>query len=183
MNVTLCNATEGAVAPVEYAIVACTQAANCSCPAPISFVNINTIPSFWYFINYSTLLLSWCVVEPMCTRLMTLRIILPLASSYMTSGEFTVWAKMKASLKENAIIYGSIGVIAGAFLIYIVVKDHLTLYAICTAIHCVLIQQSCLRSSLMVMLISASNTWGLLLLVCLSRATHSHVSSSSFRCL
>ena len=44
----------------------------------------------------------------------------------MTAGDFTPWERCKTSLKENALIYGSLLVLAGAFLIYIVVKNNLT---------------------------------------------------------
>ena len=48
--------------------------------------------------------------------------------NYMTAGDFTAWGKCKTSLKENGILYGSVLVLIAIFLIYIIVKDHVTAY-------------------------------------------------------
>ena len=56
------------------------------------------------------------------------RILLPLLQSYMNAGDFTPWDKFKASLKENAMVYGSLGVLAAAFLIYLFATHSVTSY-------------------------------------------------------
>lgn len=77
-------------------------------------------------------------------------LIMPLMQSYLKAGDFTIKGKLKSALIENAIYYGSYLFICGVLLIYIAVKgvslDWQKLKAIAS---------------------SASNTWGLFLLVLL----------------
>lgn len=110
----------------------CDADVGCDCVAPVSYIDGSVLVDYWTVINYLALLMTW--------------VVLPLMQSFMTAGDFTVWDKTKTSLKENGILYGSVGVLAAGFLIYIIVKDNLT------------------AATLQVLLIAASNTWGLLLL-------------------
>uniref|UniRef100_A0A1I8N4D3 LMBR1-like membrane protein n=1 Tax=Musca domestica TaxID=7370 RepID=A0A1I8N4D3_MUSDO len=77
-------------------------------------------------------------------------LIMPLMQSYLKAGDFTIKGKLKSALIENAIYYGSYLFICGILLIYIAAKgvslDWQKLKAIAS---------------------SASNTWGLFLLVLL----------------
>ncbi|XP_034117995.1 LMBR1 domain-containing protein 2 homolog [Drosophila albomicans] len=77
-------------------------------------------------------------------------LIMPLMQSYLKAGDFTIKGKLKSALIENAIYYGSYLFICGVLLIYISVKgvslDWQKLKAIAS---------------------SASNTWGLFLLILL----------------
>ncbi|XP_017142332.1 LMBR1 domain-containing protein 2 homolog [Drosophila miranda] len=77
-------------------------------------------------------------------------LIMPLMQSYLKAGDFTIKGKLKSALIENAIYYGSYLFICGVLLIYIAVKgvplDWQKLKAIAS---------------------SASNTWGLFLLILL----------------
>lgn len=73
-------------------------------------------------------------------------LILPMMQSYLKAGDFTVQGKLKSALIDNAIYYGSYLMICGVLLIYIALKPgvYLELKAIAS---------------------SASNTWGLFLIV------------------
>ncbi|EDW66521.1 LMBR1 domain-containing protein 2 homolog [Drosophila virilis] len=77
-------------------------------------------------------------------------LIMPLMQSYLKAGDFTIKGKLRSALIENAIYYGSYLFICGVLLIYIAVKgvslDWQKLKAIAS---------------------SASNTWGLFLLILL----------------
>ncbi|XP_030376441.1 LMBR1 domain-containing protein 2 homolog [Scaptodrosophila lebanonensis] len=77
-------------------------------------------------------------------------LIMPLMQSYLKAGDFNIKGKLKSALIENAIYYGSYLFICGVLLIYIAAKgvslDWQKLKAIAS---------------------SASNTWGLFLLVLL----------------
>ena len=57
------------------------------------------------------------------------RIILPFLQSYVTAAHFTIQRKILAMLKENAIVYGSLGLIFGILLIYVVIKGGLNRYS------------------------------------------------------
>ncbi|KAH8276717.1 hypothetical protein KR044_004622 [Drosophila immigrans] len=77
-------------------------------------------------------------------------LIMPLMQSYLKSGDFNIKGKLKSALIENALYYGSYLFICGVLLIYLAIKgvslDWQKLKAIAS---------------------SASNTWGLFLLVLL----------------
>ena len=45
--------------------------------------------------------------------------------SFKAAGDFTFWQKMKSSLKENAVIYGSAGLLFLVFFIYVTAKEGL----------------------------------------------------------
>ena len=55
------------------------------------------------------------------------RLILPLMQSYANAGDFTVGGKIKSSLVENAIYYGTYLLIFGVCLIYIAIKPNIHL--------------------------------------------------------
>ncbi|OTF72868.1 LMBR1 domain-containing protein 2-like protein, partial [Euroglyphus maynei] len=76
-------------------------------------------------------------------------IILPIFQSYSMSGEFTVWKKIESSLKENLKYYCCFGFLFLIFLFYYASKERLTF------------------ESLKIFCISASNTFGLFLLLIL----------------
>ena len=76
-------------------------------------------------------------------------IVLPLMQSYSMAGEFTVIGKLRAAFIENAIYYGIFAIIFVIFIIYVSIKTALSL------------------EGLKIICITASNTWGLFLLVVL----------------
>ena len=76
-------------------------------------------------------------------------IVLPLMQSYSMAGEFTALGKLKAAFIENAIYYGSFAIVFVVFIIYVSIKTELSL------------------EGLKIICITASNTWGLFLLVLL----------------
>lgn len=76
---------------------------------------------------------------------------MPLMQSYLKAGDFTIKGKLKAALIDNAIYYGSYLFICGILLIYIALKP---------GVHLDWPKLKAIASS-------ASNTWGLFLLVLL----------------
>jgi len=76
-------------------------------------------------------------------------IVLPLMQSYSMAGDFTVLGKLRSSFFENLIYYGSFAVIFVILLVYVALKRTLTM------------------EYLKVVCITASNTWGLILLIIL----------------
>ena len=107
------------------------------CQEPWSSMPGYVLPDLWRVIYWSSQILSW--------------LLLPIMQSYVYAGAFTVWGKIKTALFENAIWYGSYLVIFGGLLIYVALKPELDLDA----------------ESLKLIGMTASNTWGLLLLVLL----------------
>lgn len=107
------------------------------CQVPLSHVPENVLPTLWQVVYWTSQLLTW--------------IILPIMQSYSTAGDFTVAGKIKTALIENAIYYGSYLLIFGVILIYVVAKADLQVDA----------------ERLKVIGITASNTWGLFLLILL----------------
>lgn len=96
--------------------------------------------------------------------------------SYAKAGEFTVKGKFKSALVDNAIYYGSYLFICGILLIYIAVKPGLSLdgYSDKTKFkknnnwhirNYLFLYFLYFRQKLKAIASSASNTWGLLLLV------------------
>lgn len=76
---------------------------------------------------------------------------MPLMQSYLKAGDFTMKGKFKAALIDNAIYYGSYLFICGILLVYIAFKPGVSLD----------------WPKLKAIASSASNTWGLFLLVLL----------------
>ena len=108
---------------------------NCSsaCNKPLSYLPKHYLEIFWNIVFWSSQLLTW--------------IILPLLSSYVAAGEFTIGGKLKKALIENAVIYGTLGILFGILLIYVVASKHLD------------------GEAIKVLCITSSNTWGLLVLI------------------
>lgn len=67
--------------------------------------------------------------------------------SYVDAGDFTFWTKMRTSIKENLIVYGSLGILVIILFVYIAVKSKLS------------------TDALLGIAMAASNTWGLFLLI------------------
>lgn len=76
-------------------------------------------------------------------------LILPFMQSFSNSGEFTLKGKIKGALINNAIYYGTYLSLFGVFLIYVAVKHSID------------------GKNLKVIGVTASNTWGLFLLIIL----------------
>lgn len=109
---------------------------DCDCIPPYSWVNNNLLPAFWSLVYWSAQLFTWLV--------------LPITEAYMGSGQFTVGQRLKSALKENAIVYGSLGVVV---VIVVIV------YAVEHGINS--------GSELLSIAMIASNTWGLAALIIL----------------
>lgn len=107
------------------------------CEEPWSNVPKNVFPNLWRVVYWTSQCLTWLV--------------LPLMQSYIKAGDFTVRGKLKSALIDNAIYYGSYLFICGILLIYIALKPGLNLDG----------------QKLKAIASSASNTWGLFLLVLL----------------
>ncbi|XP_052090469.1 G-protein coupled receptor-associated protein LMBRD2-like [Mytilus californianus] len=107
------------------------------CQKPLSHVPDNVLPALWHVVYWSSQFLTW--------------LLLPLMQSYSTAGDFSVAGKIKTALIENAIYYGTYLLIFGICLIYVAARPDLHIDA----------------EKLKVIGITASNTWGLFLLVLL----------------
>ncbi|XP_050033222.1 G-protein coupled receptor-associated protein LMBRD2B isoform X1 [Dermacentor andersoni] len=108
-----------------------------ACVQPWSFVPEGVLQSLWRVVYWTSQALTW--------------LILPLMQSYSTAGEFTMAGKLRRALIENAIYYGSYLLIFGVLLVYLALQPGMNLDA----------------AKLKVVCVSASNTWGLFLLVLL----------------
>ncbi|XP_013409008.1 LMBR1 domain-containing protein 2 [Lingula anatina] len=106
-----------------------------SCEVPWSFVPAYVLPSLWHVVYWTSQVLTW--------------LILPLMQSYANAGDFTAAGKIKSALIENAIYYGSYLLIFGICLIYVAARPDIHFSG----------------DKLKVIGITASNTWGLFLLV------------------
>ncbi|CAG5103767.1 Similar to GA20843: LMBR1 domain-containing protein 2 homolog (Drosophila pseudoobscura pseudoobscura) [Cotesia congregata] len=107
------------------------------CEKPWSSVPDSVFPNLWRIVYWTSQCLTW--------------LILPLMQSYIKAGDFTVKGKLKSALIDNAIYYGSYLFICGVLLIYIALKPGLDLDG----------------QKLKAIASSASNTWGLFLLIML----------------
>ena len=107
------------------------------CQVPLSHVPDYVLPALWHVVYWSSQFLTW--------------LLLPLMQSYSTAGDFSVAGKIKTALIENAIYYGTYLLIFGICLIYVAARPDLHIDA----------------EKLKVIGITASNTWGLFLLVLL----------------
>ncbi|RZF44375.1 hypothetical protein LSTR_LSTR007950 [Laodelphax striatellus] len=107
------------------------------CEEPWSFVPENVLPNLWRIVYWTSQFLTWLV--------------LPLMQSYARAGEFTFQGKLKSALVDNTIYYGSYLFICIMLLIYLAVKPGVLLDG----------------QKLKAIASSASNTWGLFLLVLL----------------
>ncbi|XP_071453470.1 LMBR1 domain-containing protein 2 homolog [Hetaerina americana] len=114
-----------------------TPPINHTCEQPWGSVPEGVFPNLWRVVYWTSQCLTW--------------LILPVMQSYTQAGDFTVSGKLKAALVDNAIYYGSYLFIAGILLIYIAIKPGLDIDG----------------QKLKAIASSASNTWGLTLLVLL----------------
>ncbi|XP_043463413.1 LMBR1 domain-containing protein 2 homolog [Leptopilina heterotoma] len=114
-----------------------TEELSHSCLEPWSRVPNDVYPNLWRIVYWTSQFLTW--------------LILPLMQSYIKAGDFSVRGKLKSALIDNAIYYGSYLFICGVLLIYLALKPGLDLDG----------------PKLKAIASSASNTWGLFLLVLL----------------
>lgn len=105
------------------------------CIKPVSYVDGTVIPRLYKVVYWTTQLFTWLLI--------------PFLSAYVQAGEFSVLAKARTALIDNAIYYGT----------YVVIILILLIYAL--AAH--LFQDQGV-SALKQMAIQAANTWGLFLL-------------------
>ena len=102
---------------------------------PRSYIPSSHIYGLWVLVYWTSQLLTWLV--------------LPLMQSFTQAGEFTFLGKLKSSLWDNAIYYSSYLFIAVILIVYIATQPGLHLD----------------WQKLKAIAASASNTWGLFLLV------------------
>lgn len=108
-----------------------------TCQRPWGMVEDEVFPNLWRIIYWSSQFLTW--------------LIMPLMQSYLKAGDFTIKGKLKSALVDNAIYYGSYLFICGILLIYLALQPGISLD----------------WQKLKAIASSASNTWGLFLLVLL----------------
>lgn len=108
-----------------------------TCVEPWSNVPEQVFPNLWRTVYWTMQCLTWLVM--------------PMMQSYIKAGDFTIKGKLKSALIDNAIYYGSYLFICGILLIYLALKPGIDLD----------------WPKLKAIASSASNTWGLFLLVLL----------------
>ena len=108
---------------------------NPDCQEPYSLLDENVLPNLWRLVYWTSQLLTW--------------LILPVMQSFTQAGEFTFRGKLKSALWDNMIYYTSYLLIAIILIIYIAMKPELHLDWDRTK----------------AIAASASNTWGLFVLV------------------
>lgn len=113
------------------------DAANAVCQKPWGMIPDEVFPNLWRIIYWASQFLTW--------------LIMPLMQSYLKAGEFTFKGKFKSAVIDNAIYYGSYLLICAVLLIYLALKPGVYLD----------------WQKLKAIASSASNTWGLFLLVLL----------------
>lgn len=121
----------------QQVLTASTSNATTDCQKPWGMVPDSVFPNLWRIIYWSSQFLTW--------------LIMPLMQSYLKAGDFTFKGKFKSAVIDNAIYYGSYLFICGVLLIYLAMKPEVHLD----------------WSKLKAIASSASNTWGLFLLVLL----------------
>lgn len=107
------------------------------CILPWSYVSDGTLTKLWRFIYWTSQFLTWLV--------------LPIMQSYSMVGDFTTIDKLKSAIRANLIYYSSFGAIFFVLLLYVLFNYGLHNFT----------------TSVKVILITSSNTWGLFLLVVL----------------
>jgi len=100
----------------------------------------------WIVIDFGFLEIIWKIIY--WTTYISCWAIYPILQSYVTVGNFTIWEKLKASLRENLIFYGIASIVGLIVGIPVIVKLQLFNWALLGAI-----------------CIALGNAWGLLLLV------------------
>ncbi|XP_065215486.1 LMBR1 domain-containing protein 2 homolog [Planococcus citri] len=108
-----------------------------TCKEPWSYVPEEVLPRLWRIVYWSSQFLTW--------------ILLPLMQSYARAGDFTFYEKLKSALKDNILYYGSYVCLCVICLFYIILYTDIPLDG----------------SKLRAIASSASNTWGLFLLIIL----------------
>ncbi|XP_032511064.2 LMBR1 domain-containing protein 2 homolog isoform X1 [Danaus plexippus] len=114
-----------------------TPTPDTQCQKPWSYVPDIVFPNLWRVVYWTSQCLTW--------------LIMPMMQSYSKAGDFTVKGKLKSALVDNAIYYGSYLFICGILLIYIALKPGVYLDG----------------PKIKAIASSASNTWGLFLLILL----------------
>ncbi|XP_012941746.1 G-protein coupled receptor-associated protein LMBRD2 [Aplysia californica] len=109
--------------------------AGLDCGRPMSFVPDLVLPILWRIIYWTSQVLTW--------------LIMPMMQSYSKAGDFTAVGKIKSALIENAIFYGTYLLIFGICLIYVAARPDLDIDG----------------EKLKIIGVTASNTWGLFVLV------------------
>ncbi|XP_034824985.1 LMBR1 domain-containing protein 2 homolog isoform X1 [Maniola hyperantus] len=107
------------------------------CQKPWSYVPDAVFPNLWRVVYWTSQCLTW--------------LIMPMMQSYSKAGDFTVKGKLKSALVDNTIYYGSYLFICVILLIYIALKPGVYLDG----------------PKIKAIASSASNTWGLFLLILL----------------
>lgn len=107
------------------------------CQQPWGMVPDDIFPVLWRIIYWTSQFLTW--------------LIMPLMQSYLKAGDFTFKGKLRAAVIDNAIYYGSYLFICGFLLIYLTFQPNFTFE----------------WPKIKAIASSASNTWGLFLLVLL----------------
>ena len=105
------------------------------CSPPAGLVSQDALLYIWRVVYWTSQALTWLV--------------LPVMQSYANAGDFSPWGKVKTALYENALFYGSYLLIFGILIVYVAVKGISRLDF----------------DSLKTIGITASNTWGMILLV------------------
>ncbi|XP_052775817.1 G-protein coupled receptor-associated protein LMBRD2-like isoform X2 [Mya arenaria] len=107
------------------------------CEAPVSHVPDHVLPTLWKIVYWTSQFLTW--------------LLLPMMQSYSRAGDFTVMGKLRSAILENMLYYGTYLLIFGICLIYVAARPDLHIDG----------------EKLKVIGVTASNTWGLFLLVLL----------------
>ncbi|KAL4706892.1 hypothetical protein ACJJTC_012351 [Scirpophaga incertulas] len=107
------------------------------CQKPWSYVPDSVFPNLWRVVYWTSQCLTW--------------LIMPMMQSYSKAGDFTIKGKLKSALIDNAIYYGSYLFICGILLIYLAFQPNVYLDG----------------PKIKAIASSASNTWGLFLLILL----------------
>ncbi|KAJ0180057.1 hypothetical protein K1T71_004648 [Dendrolimus kikuchii] len=107
------------------------------CREPWSYVEDTVLINLFRVVYWTSQCLTW--------------LIMPMMQSYSKAGDFTVKGKLKSALVDNAIYYGSYLFICGILLIYLALKPGVDLDP----------------PKIKAIASSASNTWGLFLLILL----------------
>ncbi|CAK9294381.1 unnamed protein product [Gordionus sp. m RMFG-2023] len=108
-----------------------------TCEKPWNFINRNVLICLWRIVYWASQVLTWLII--------------PMMQSYSKAGNFTVFGKLKMALYENVVWYGTYIVIFVLISIYVALKPNLHIDS----------------TKLLLIISSASNTWGLILLVLL----------------
>ena len=111
------------------------SAVHTKCAEPYSLLDPQVLPDLWKVVYWSSQFLTW--------------LILPMMQSYTQAGEFSPSGKLKSALWDNMIYYSSLMFIALILIVYIAMQPELHLN----------------WERVKAIAASASNTWGLFVLV------------------